>query len=151
MIRRRCGSCIHDSLPRLAFRFAALSVSARLQLVDDRVHIEALELLGHVGVPEEERSIAQRLVFNLTFWPTRQASDLEDSIERAVNYAAVCDEVKKFIGARRDKLIETMADALAGHLLETFAICKITIELRKYVLPETDFVSITVTRKKGGE
>jgi dihydroneopterin aldolase len=127
-----------------------VSVSVRLQLVDDRIHIEALELLAHVGVPEEERAAPQRLVFNLTFSPTRQASELGDSIERAVDYAAVCDEVKNFIEPRRDKLIETMADALARHLLDTFAICKITIELRKYVLPETDFVSVTVTREKGG-
>ncbi len=132
----------------IAFRLAAGSVSARLQLVNDSVHIECLEIFAHVGVPDEERSVPQRLVLNLTFWPKRQAAELGDSIERAVNYAAVCDEVKKFIEQRRDKLIETMADALARQLLQRFEIWKITIELRKFVLPQTEFVSVTVTREK---
>ena len=118
--------------------------------MNDTVHIASLELLAHVGVPDEERSVPQRLVCNLTFWPARQASELDDSIERAVNYAAVSDEVKKFLEPRRDRLIETMADALARHLIDSFEISEITIELRKFVLPETEFVSVTVTRKKMG-
>ena len=56
--------------------------------------------------------------------------------------------MKKFVGQRRDRLIETLADALAAHLLEAFEIRRITIELRKYILPEVEFVSVTVTRER---
>ena len=97
---------------------------------------------------DEERAAAQRLSLNLTLGPRRRFGELNDEIGRAVNYAAVCDEVKKFVEGRRDKLIETLADALASHLLEAFEIRKITIELRKYILPETEFVSVTVTRER---
>jgi len=115
--------------------------------VSDRIHIQALEVFGHIGVPEEERAKSQRLTFNLTLWPMRSHAELNDEIERAVNYAAVCDEAKTFVQKRRDRLIETLADALATHLLERFEIRKITIELRKYVLPEVEFVSVSVTRE----
>ena len=71
--------------------------------------------------------------------------DFRDEIQRAVNYAAVCGEVKAFVEQRRDKLIETLANALALHLLETFEIRRVAIELRKYVLPKVKFVSVTVT------
>jgi dihydroneopterin aldolase len=113
----------------------------------DCVRIQQLEVQAHIGVPEGERASAQRLSFNLTIWPARPIRDLQDDIERAVNYASVCADVKKFVSARRDKLIETLADALATHLLEAFAIRKITVELRKYILPEVEFVSISVTRE----
>jgi 7,8-dihydroneopterin aldolase/epimerase/oxygenase len=116
--------------------------------VDDEVHIAGLEVRGHIGVPDEERATAQRLSFEIRFWPTRPFSDLNDEIGRAVNYATVCEEVKKFVEARRDKLVETLTNALALHLLEVFAIRKITVELRKYILPETEFVSVTVTRER---
>jgi 7,8-dihydroneopterin aldolase/epimerase/oxygenase len=116
--------------------------------VNDAVHIEGLEIFAHIGVPDEERAAAQRLSFNLTFWPARPLSELNDEISRAVDYAAVCNEVKRFVTARRDKLIETLADALAQHLFEAFEIRKITVELRKYSLPETEFVSVTVTRER---
>jgi dihydroneopterin aldolase len=52
------------------------------------------------------------------------------------------------VAASGSKLIETLADALALHLLETFEIRRITIELRKYILPDVEFVSVTVTRER---
>jgi len=114
----------------------------------DQVHIEQLEIFAHIGVPDEERAAAQRLTFNIALWPIRQAAELEDEISRAVNYASVCAETRKFVAASRNKLIETLADALARHLLATFEIRRIAIELRKYILPDVEFVSVTVTRER---
>ena len=116
----------------------------------DEIQIEGLEVSANIGVPEEERAVAQRLTFNLTLWPVSEMTALDDDLERTVNYAAVCEAVKKFIEPRRDKLIETMANALALHLLETFEICRVAVELRKYILPDVEFVSVTVTREKRG-
>ena len=112
------------------------------------VRIQELEMQAQIGVPDEERLSPQRLTFNLTLWPLRAFGALQDDIGHAVNYATVCEETKKFVSGRRDRLIETLADALARHLVEKFEIRKITVELRKYILPETAFVSVTVTRDR---
>jgi FolB domain-containing protein len=116
---------------------------------NDCIRIQGLEVQVHIGVPDEERASPQRLILNLTLWPAQPVRDLRDDIDRAVNYASVCDEVERLVGQRRDKLIETLADAVAAHLLKIFAIRKITIELRKYTLPQVEFVSVTVTRERG--
>jgi dihydroneopterin aldolase len=116
--------------------------------VADKIHIERLEIFAHIGVPEDERISAQKLTFNITLWPIRRMDDLNDKIGKAVDYANLCAEVKRFVESRHDKLIETLANALAFHLLEAFEICKITVELRKYILPEVEFVSVTVTRER---
>lgn len=115
-----------------------------------RIHIHQLEVMARIGVPDEERTTAQRLTFNLTLWPARPFAELNDEIGNAVNYAAVCVEAKKFVERRSDRLIETLAEALAEHLLATFAIRALTVELRKYILPEVEFVSVTVTRERSG-
>ena len=117
----------------------------------DVIRIERIELLAHIGVPDDERAQSQRLTINIAFWPTNSGAELNDDIAQAVNYAEVCAEVRKFVGGRRDKLIETLADKLAFHLLEVFGIRRITIELRKYILPEVEFVSVTVTRERAKE
>jgi dihydroneopterin aldolase len=114
----------------------------------DQIHIEQLEIFAHIGVPDEERAVAQRLVFNITFWPADNAAELEDRIARTVDYAAVCTEAKTFVQACSDRLIETLADALASRLLDLFEIRRITIELRKFVLPDTQFVAVIVTRDR---
>jgi 7,8-dihydroneopterin aldolase/epimerase/oxygenase len=114
----------------------------------DAIRIEQLEVLAHIGVPEDERASPQRLSLNLALFPVRSFDDLNDEIGLTVNYAAVCDDVKEFVGHRRDKLIETLAHALASHLLKTFQIRQITVELRKYILPDVEFVSVAVTRER---
>lgn len=112
----------------------------------DEIHIEQLDVFTRIGVPEEERANPQRLTVSISFWPFQQTSDLTDHIERTVNYSAVAEETKNFVGAQSVSLIETLAERLASHLLKSFPIQKVTIELRKFALEGAKYVSITVTR-----
>ena len=114
----------------------------------DQIHIERLEVFAHIGVPDEERSQPQRLTISITLWPARQGHELSDDIGRAVDYAEVCAETKKFVKDRSDRLIETLAHALASHLLQLFEVQRIAIELRKFILPDVQYVSVTVTRER---
>jgi dihydroneopterin aldolase len=113
---------------------------------DDRIHIEQLKIVARVGVSASERARSQRLVLSITIWPRFQADDLGNDVRKTVDYSKLCQEAKKFVQGRADKLIETLADALAEHLLRKFAIQKITVELRKFVLKGADYVSVTVNR-----
>jgi 7,8-dihydroneopterin aldolase/epimerase/oxygenase len=115
---------------------------------DSRIQINQLELMACIGVPDKERASPQRLTISLTLWPMRGGADLKDDISRTINYSTVCTETKNFVRNRSDRLIETLADAVARHLLEIFEIRRITIELRKFILPDVDFVSVTVTRDR---
>ena len=114
---------------------------------DDRIHIEQLKIVARVGVSETERARSQRLALSITIWPRFHADDLGDDVTKTVDYSKLCQEAKKFVQGRADKLIETLADALAEHLLRKFAIRRITVELRKFVLKGADYVSVTVTRR----
>jgi FolB domain-containing protein len=111
-----------------------------------QIHIEQLEIFARVGVPEGERAKPQRLSVSVTLWPTRDIRELDDKIGRSVDYSDVCKEMKKFVRNRSHKLIETLADGIAAHLLKSFPIRKIAIELRKFVLKDAEFVSVTLTR-----
>jgi dihydroneopterin aldolase len=113
----------------------------------DAIRIEQLEIFARIGVPADERSHPQRLTVSITFWPAG-SGELGDDIGRTVDYAAVCVETKTFVETRSDRLIETLADALAKHLLAKFEIRRITLELRKFILPDVQFVSVTVTRDR---
>ena len=112
----------------------------------DKIHIEQLDVFTRIGVPEEERANQQKLTVSISLWPYRQPSDLADHIERAVNYSAVAEETKNFVRDQSVNLIETLAERLASHLLKSFPIRKVTIELRKFALQDTKYVSVTITR-----
>jgi 7,8-dihydroneopterin aldolase/epimerase/oxygenase len=112
----------------------------------DEIRIEQLEISARIGVPEEERVTPQRLTINISFWPYQQTRDLADNIHNAVNYSVVADETKSFVRDQSVNLIETLADQVAAHLLKTFPIQKVTVEVRKFALPDAKYVSVTVTR-----
>jgi dihydroneopterin aldolase len=112
----------------------------------DEIHIEQLEVFAHIGVPEQERAKPQRLTVSISFWPRQQACDLDDKIDETVNYSAVAEETKNFISDQSVSLIETLADRLATHLLKSFPVQKVTVELRKFPLQDAKYVSATVTR-----
>jgi dihydroneopterin aldolase len=112
----------------------------------DEIHIEQLDVFARIGVPEEERENPQRLTVSISLWPYQQTGDLADHIERTVNYSAVAEEMKNFVRDQSVSLIETLADRLASHLLKSFPIQKVTIELRKFALQDAKYVSVTVTR-----
>ena len=121
-------------------------MSNQSHFLPDEIHIEQLDVFTCVGVPEEERANPQRLTVSISFWPSQQTNDLADHIERTVNYSTVAEETKNFVRDQSVSLIETLADRLASHLLESFPIQKVTIELRKFALQDAKYVSVTVTR-----
>ena len=112
----------------------------------DEIHIEQLEVLTRIGVPEEERANPQKLTVSISLWPYQKTGNLADNIEQTVNYSAVAEETKNFVRDQSLNLIETLADRLAMHLLKTFPIQKVTIEVRKFPLPDAKYVSVNVTR-----
>ncbi len=114
---------------------------------EQQIHIEQLKVSARVGVPRAERARRQRLVLNITLWPARDLGDIRDSVARTVDYSALCQETKQFLSRQSPKLIETLANDLASHLLQKFRIRKISVEIRKFVLKDAAYASVTVTLK----
>jgi 7,8-dihydroneopterin aldolase/epimerase/oxygenase len=112
----------------------------------DRIHIEQLEIYARVGVADSERAQPQRLILNVTFWPNRAGP--RDNIADTVNYSEVAASLKQFVSQRDYRLIETLAEEAAGHLLVRFSLRKIAIEVRKFVLPDAEYVSVTAIRER---
>jgi 7,8-dihydroneopterin aldolase/epimerase/oxygenase len=121
-------------------------MSAKSDVSSVQIHIEQLEIFAHIGVPENERKKPQRLTVTITLWPAHHLRDLNDEIGRTINYSAVCEEAKKFVREHSVKLVETLAEGIAAHLLKVFPARKISIELRKFVLPDAQYAAAIVTR-----
>ena len=113
----------------------------------DIIHIEELELAVRIGVPDEERQQPQRLTVSITISPRVGFDRLEDQLPNTIDYAAVCGEVKEFVSGRNDKLVETLAEALAARLLRVFPIRQVRLELRKFILPDVKYVGVVVVRE----
>ena len=114
----------------------------------DEIHVSNLALNIHVGVSDEEQSQAQRLTVSLTVRPGRGFIDLGDRIENTVNYAAVCAAVRTLAAGPPRRLIETLALDIAAEVLARFDVESVDVELRKYILPDTDYVAVRLSRQR---
>jgi dihydroneopterin aldolase len=114
----------------------------------DRLRIEGLELSSRIGVPDKERAAPQRLTVNLVLAPERDFRALEDALENTVDYAAAAELVKALSLARPRRLLETLAEEIAAELLARFPLRSVEVDLRKYILPDTDHVAVQIHRER---
>jgi dihydroneopterin aldolase len=114
----------------------------------DEIRIAGLELRSCIGVTEAERATPQRLTVSLVLLPSHGFDGLQDDVARTVNYSAVCKLVRSLAGARPRRLIETFALEIADAVLAQFACASVEVELRKYVLPDTEHVAVRLVRRR---
>ncbi len=110
----------------------------------DQIIIRGLRFSSRIGVPDEERAEPQTLRVHLTMEVERFPQ--EDEIIGTVDYKAVADRVVALAGAGERKLIETLAQEIAGTVLGEFAVSKVRVEIEKKILRETDWVGVVIER-----
>lgn len=112
----------------------------------DTILIRDLELWVHVGVPEAERAGLQRLLVSLELEHDFTAAAASDNLEGTLDYHAVCVSVAELARSRSWCLIETLAVRLAEHVLATYRPQAVTVEIQKFILPDTRHVGVRVRR-----
>ncbi len=100
--------------------------------------------MAPVGVPDGERAVPQRLAIDLKFAALNQPADLNDDLALTVDYHAVSQRVTAIAQERPRKLIESLADELGSILLAECSLRWIEITVRKFILPGTKWVSVSV-------
>jgi len=115
-------------------------------MTKDSIHIEHLELSAHIGVPDEERVHPQRLTLSLTLQPKHDFTALNDELTNTVDYFALTRRIRDIAAQSRWKLIESLAQEIATRILAEFDVQSLQLELRKYILPDTDFVAVRIDR-----
>jgi FolB domain-containing protein len=114
----------------------------------DTISIHDLEVRYRVGVPEAERAEPQRLLLTVAMEHDFTAAAAGDDLARTVDYFAVSRRLLGFGEGRSWRLIETLAVDIAGVVLLEFGAARVTVEVKKFVLPEARWVAVRVTRPR---
>jgi dihydroneopterin aldolase len=114
----------------------------------DAVLVRGLELRACIGVTEAERQTPQRLTVSLIMEPMSGFEDVNGDLEKTVNYSAVCRMIRALAGTGHRQLLESLALEIAGAILGQFACAAVEVELRKYVLPDTEHVAVRIVRRR---
>jgi 7,8-dihydroneopterin aldolase/epimerase/oxygenase len=96
-----------------------------------RVEITGLSLYTHHGVEEAERTVGQRLVFDLSFELGECDATVTDRVEDTVDYADVCQQVALAAQERSYKTLERLCSAIADRMIDRFGAETVTVRASK--------------------
>jgi 7,8-dihydroneopterin aldolase/epimerase/oxygenase len=113
----------------------------------DKITICDLEVFYHVGVTAEERAQPQRLLLTLEVAHDFSAAQASARLADTIDYAAITQRLLHFGRGRQWELIETLAGDIATLILDEFKPRAVAVEVKKFILPQTRYVSVSLTRK----
>lgn len=113
-----------------------------------KITIVDLEVMLRVGVPEEERAKPQRLLLTIIMDFDFAAAAANDDLARTIDYFAVAQRLLKLGEGRSWKLIEKLASDIADLVLGEFGPTAVTVEVKKFPIPQARCVSISLTRQR---
>lgn len=115
----------------------------------DTITISDLAVNYHVGVPDAEREQAQRLLITVEMQHDFTAAAAKDDLRRTINYYDVAQRLLKFGNGRSWKLIESLATDISMAILTEFPARIVTVTVKKFVIPEAQYVAVTLSRQRG--
>ena len=111
-----------------------------------KITIFDLEVFYCVGVPDEERAKPQRLLLTVDLDFDFSSAAISDRFTKTIDYNAVAQLLLKFGEGRSWKLIEKVANDAAERILTEFQPQGVTVEVKKFPLPEARYVSVRVSK-----
>jgi dihydroneopterin aldolase len=113
-----------------------------------KISIVDLEVFCRVGVPDAERARPQRLLLTVEMESDFSKAAKTDSITDTIDYFAVSQRLLKFGEGRSWKLIEKLAADIADTILSEFKPRGVTVEVKKFIIPQARYVSVVITRRR---
>lgn len=113
----------------------------------DIVFIKQLEVICTIGVYDWEKSLQQKLYFDLEMAFDNRPAAKSDDINLALNYFSVAEVVNKFAQTHQFELLETMAERVASLIMQEFAVSWIKLTLHKPgALPKAQSLGVQIER-----
>ncbi len=112
----------------------------------DHIILSDLEVFYQVGVTEEERATPQRLLISLEMAHDFKSAAAGDNLADTIDYYAVAQRLLRFGEGCHWELIETLGVDIATMILQEFRPRSVTVEVKKFAIPQAKHVAVKVTR-----
>ncbi len=113
-----------------------------------RISIVDLEVFYCVGVTDEERAKPQRLLLTVDINFDFSVAAVSDRIEKTIDYFQLAQELLKLGEGRSWKLLEKLVSNIADRIMTEHRPAAVTVEAKKFVVPQAKYVSVAVTRSR---
>src|SRR3989442_1303970 len=115
----------------------------------DRILMEGMAFFGRHGVFAAERELGARFTVDVEMEADLSAARRSDRLEDTVDYVHAYRAVQRVIEGEPCHLLETVADRIAGSLLELEHVERVTVRVRKRPPLEGEFRAFGVEVTRG--
>jgi dihydroneopterin aldolase len=114
----------------------------------DKIIIADLEVQTNIGVTATERMHPQRLLVSVTLERDLSEAGRTDMESSTTGYDVVVELIKQVVAQRPRKLIEAVADEIAGAILNRRMAVAVTVEVKKFSIPGARHVAVEIYRRQ---
>lgn len=117
----------------------------------DKIFLEGMVFFARHGVHPAEREIGQRFVIDVTLYLDLSRAGRADKLELTINYLDVYRHVEAVVCGRSFELLEALAEAVAGALLDNFPVVQVEVRVKKPGAPVPGYfeaVGVEILRRK---
>lgn len=110
------------------------------------ISIADLEVFYRIGVTDQERARPQRLLLTVDLRFDFSSAASTDRLEETVDYAKVVERLLGFGQTRTWNLLEKLVADLAEAILRDYPVASVSIEAKKFVVPQARYIAVRVER-----
>lgn len=118
----------------------------------DKIYIKDLEVYGHHGVFQEEKTLGQRFLISLELSLNLREAGTTDDLTKTVHYGELCHKVEEEFNKESYNLIEKATEKLAEFiLLEYDLVQNVKVKIKKPWAPigkPLQYVAVEVDRSR---
>jgi dihydroneopterin aldolase len=119
----------------------------------DRIVLKGMRFHGRHGFMPQERDLGQVFEVDVEMSLDLEPAGKQDDLTLTVNYAEVFGLVEEVVTGRPCRLIESVAEQIAGLLLKGFSSVRLVkVTVKKPLAPVKgvfDYMAVEVTRARG--
>lgn len=97
----------------------------------DIIYLKDLRIDTIVGIFDWERRTKQTVILDIEMGADIRKAAASDAIEDTINYKAVAKRLIAFVGESEFRLVETLAEQIAGILMDEFKVPWCRLRLNK--------------------
>lgn len=111
------------------------------------ITVTDLEVFYRVGVSEAERAHPQRLLLTVEMEVDESAAAATDDLAHTIDYYELTRQLIRLGEGRNWRLLERLAAEVADFILTRYRPLAVSVEVKKFALPEARHVSVRVSRR----
>lgn len=113
----------------------------------DIVYLRDLKVDCVIGVYDWERRVRQALYIDIDMATDIRKAAASDGIQDTLDYKAVSKRIQQFVGDSSFQLVETLAEKIAGMVLQEFPVPWVRVRInKKGAVRNADAVGVVIER-----